>query len=214
MKAAACHNIQIDEQVASQLNVSRETIDKLAEYLAILGKWQAKINLISAKTLPDAWRRHILDSAQLAPFLPLTPSHILDIGSGAGFPGLVLSIVTPHRVTLVESDQRKAIFLRTVIRELNLTAEVINERIEAVAPVGASIVTARALAPVEKLLFWLDQQLPSVEKCLFLKGASVREELTALESYPNIDHRIFPSVSSTDGAVLELDTSKHHGMEF
>jgi 16S rRNA (guanine527-N7)-methyltransferase len=116
-------------------------------------------------------------------------------------------------VTLVESDQRKAIFLRTVIRELNLTADVINERIETVAPVGASIVTARALAPLQRLLLWLHPQLPSVEKCLFLKGASVREELTALESYPNIDHRIFPSVSSTDGAVLELDTSKHHGME-
>jgi 16S rRNA (guanine527-N7)-methyltransferase len=145
--------------------------------------------------------------------LPTTASHILDIGSGAGFPGLVLSIVTPHKVTLVESDQRKAIFLRTVIRELNLTADVINERIETVAPVGASIVTARALAPLQRLLLWLHPQLPSVEKCLFLKGASVREELTALESYPNIDHRIFPSVSSTDGAVLELDTSKHHGME-
>ena len=213
MKAAGCHNIQIDEQVASQLNVSRETIARLAEYLAILVKWQAKINLISSKTLPDAWRRHILDSAQLTSFLPTTASHILDIGSGAGFPGLVLSIVTPHKVTLVESDQRKAIFLRTVIRELNLTADVINERIETVAPVGASIVTARALAPLQRLLLWLHPQLPSVEKCLFLKGASVREELTALESYSNIDHRIFPSVSSTDGAVLELDTSKHHGME-
>ena len=164
MKPAGCHNIQIDEQVASQLNVSRETIARLAEYLAILVKWQAKINLISSKTLPDAWRRHILDSAQLTSFLPTTASHILDIGSGAGFPGLVLSIVTPHRVTLVESDQRKAIFLRTVIRELNLTADVINERIETVAPVGASIVTARALAPLQRLLLWLHPQLPSVEK--------------------------------------------------
>ena len=107
--------IPLDRRVVDQLNVSRETIEQLAAYLALLAKWQPRINLVSSATLADAWRRHILDSAQLAGYLPENGAHILDIGSGAGFPGLVLSIITDNQVTLVESDQRKSVFLQTVI---------------------------------------------------------------------------------------------------
>ena len=205
--------IPLDRRVIDQLNVSRETINQLAAYLALLAKWQPRINLVSSATLAVAWRRHILDSAQLAVFLPENGAQILDIGSGAGFPGLVLSIITDNQVTLVESDQRKSVFLQTVIRELGLTAAVRNERIEATPELGAGIVTARALASVEQLLLLLDRQLPSVERCLFLKGASLREELTALQSYPNIEHRIHPSVTSQDGAILELNTTRYPDLE-
>ena len=205
--------IPLDCRVVDQLNVSRETIDQLAAYLALLAKWQPRINLVSSSTLADAWRRHILDSAQLAVFLPENGAHILDIGSGAGFPGLVLSIITDNQLTLVESDQRKSVFLQTVIRELGLTATVRNERIEAIPALGAGIVTARALASVERLLLLLDRQLPSIERCLFLKGASLQEELTALQSYPNIVHSIHPSVTSQDGSILELNTTRHPDLE-
>jgi 16S rRNA (guanine527-N7)-methyltransferase len=205
--------IKRDEGIIDQLNVSRETSEKLAAYLVLLEKWHLKMNLVSTSTLPDAWRRHILDSAQLAPYLPQLPSHIMDIGSGAGFPGLVLAIITGHKVTLVESDTRKSIFLRTVICELNLTAEVVNQRVESLPPLGAKIITARALAPLDRLLGWLDQHLDAAQKCLFLKGVSVQDELTALNSYPTIEHRVFPSISNADGVVLELDVSNHPGTE-
>ena len=205
--------IPLDHRVVDQLSVSRETIDQLAAFLALLSKWQPRINLVSSATLADAWHRHILDSAQLAVFLPETGAHILDIGSGAGFPGLVLSIITDNQVTLVESDQRKSVFLQTVIRELGLSTTVRNERVEAIPAMGANIVTARALAPIKRLLQLLDKQLPSVEKCLFLKGASLQEELTALQSYPNIEHRIYPSVTSQDGSILELNTTRHPDLE-
>lgn len=205
--------ITLDQGVVDQLNVSRETIDQLTLYLALLEKWQPRINLVSSSTLADAWRRHVLDSAQLVSFLPENDVHILDIGSGAGFPGLVLSIITGNRLTLVESDQRKTVFLQTVIRELGLTASVKNARIEVIPTLGADIVTARALASVERLLKLLERQLRSVERCLFLKGASLQEELTVLQSYPTIEHCIYPSVTSEDGAVLELDTSRHPNTE-
>ena len=205
--------IPLDHRVVDQLSVSRETIDQLAAFLALLSKWQPRINLVSSATLADAWHRHILDSAQLAVFLPETGAHILDIGSGAGFPGLVLSIITDNQVTLVESDQRKSVFLQTVIRELRLSTTVRNERVEAIPAMGANIVTARALAPIKRLLQLLDKQLPSVEKCLFLKGASLQGELTALQSYPNIEHRIYPSVTSQDGSILELNTTRHPDLE-
>ena len=205
--------IPLDHRVVDQLSVPRETIDQLAAFLALLSKWQPRINLVSSATLADAWHRHILDSAQLAVFLPETGAHILDIGSGAGFPGLVLSIITENQVTLVESDQRKSVFLQTVIRELRLSTTVRNERVEAIPAMGANIVTARALAPIKRLLQLLDKQLPSVEKCLFLKGASLQGELTALQSYPNIEHRIYPSVTSQDGSILELNTTRHPDLE-
>jgi len=205
--------IPLDRRVVDSLSVSRETIGKLTAYLALMAKWQPRINLVSSATLGDAWRRHILDSAQLASFLPENGAHILDVGSGAGFPGLVLSIMTDNKVTLVESDQRKSVFLQTVIRELGLTANVRNERIEAMQAIGASIVTARALASIERLLQLLSRQLFSVERCLFLKGASLQEELTTLQSYPNIGYRIHPSVTSQDGAILELNTTRHPDLE-
>ena len=205
--------VPIDQGVADHLNVSRETIDKLEIYLAVLLKWQPRINLVSPATLPHVWNRHIFDSAQLATFLPEDGAHILDVGSGAGFPGIVLSIITGNKVTLVESDQRKAIFLQTVIRELGLTACVKNARIESIPPLGAEFVTARALASVARLLNLLERQFHSVERCFFLKGASLQEELTVLQSYPTIEYRIYPSVTSETGAVLELGTSRHPNLE-
>ena len=211
MKGAG--KIPVDQGTVDKLNVSRETIDQLATYLALLQKWQPRINLVSSSTLAYAWRRHVLDSAQLVSFLPENDAHILDIGSGAGFPGLVLSIITGNSLTLVESDQRKTVFLQTVIRELGLTASVKNSRIEVIPTLGADIVTVRALASVERLLKLLERQLPSVERCLFLKGASLQEELTVLQSYPTIDYCIYPSVTSEDGAVLELYTSRHPNTE-
>jgi 16S rRNA (guanine527-N7)-methyltransferase len=192
------------QQVADRLNVSRETLQKLSSYVALLEKWQPRINLVSAATLPDIWQRHILDSGQLAAHMPVHTQKILDIGSGAGFPGLVLSIIGDWHVQLVESDQRKAVFLQTVIRELGLTAKVSNCRIEAVPPAYPDVITARALAAMPKLMHLITPQLHSRLTCLFLKGGSVEEELTSFHSYSTMTPQLYPSLSCDDGVIVKL----------
>ena len=192
------------DQVGELLNVSRETIEKFQAYLTLLEKWQRRINLVSNSTLAEAWQRHILDSGQLAAHYPPQTKHILDVGSGAGFPGLVLAIMGGVTVDLVESDQRKAVFLSTVIRELGLPAKVHNQRIETMPNLRPDVITARALASVPKLLNLIGTQLHPDCACLFLKGASVKDELTNLQSYSTMVATTYPSLSGSTGVVLEL----------
>ncbi len=158
--------------------VDAAVLDKLDAYLANLEKWQRAINLVGRKTLEDPWRRHILDSAQLAPLLPETAAKIADLGSGAGLPGLVLAIMTGADVHLIESDQRKATFIRETARVTGTVVTIHVARIENVTPLGADVVTARALAPLDRLLPWAHRHLTSGGKSLLLKGAEVDEELT------------------------------------
>ncbi|XDZ68669.1 16S rRNA (guanine(527)-N(7))-methyltransferase RsmG [Alphaproteobacteria bacterium LSUCC0226] len=196
------------DDVARLLNVSRETIDKFRAYLTLLEKWQARINLVANSTLAEAWQRHILDSGQLAAFYPPQTKKIMDVGSGAGFPGLVLAIMGGVTVDLVESDQRKAVFLSTVIRELDLPAKVHNQRIETLPQLFPDVITARALAPVPKLLKLIENQLSPKSVCLFLKGAAVQDELTNSQTYSTMDATTHPSLSGPTGVVLELKNSR------
>jgi len=196
------------DDVARLLSVSRETIDKFRAYLTLLEKWQARINLVANSTLAEAWQRHILDSGQLAAFYPPQTKNIMDVGSGAGFPGLVLAIMGGVTVDLVESDQRKAVFLSTVIRELDLPAKVHNQRIETLPQLFPDVITARALAPVPKLLKLIENQLSPKSVCLFLKGAAVQDELTNLQTYSTMDATTHPSLSGPTGVVLELKNSR------
>jgi len=196
------------DDVARLLNVSRETIDKFRAYLTLLEKWQARINLVANSTLAEAWQRHILDSGQLAAFYPPQTKNIMDVGSGAGFPGLVLAIMGGVTVDLVESDQRKAVFLSTVIGKLDLPAKVHNQRIETLPQLLPDVITARALAPVPKLLKLIENQLSLESVCLFLKGAAVQDELTNLQTYSTMDATTHPSLSGPTGVVLELKNSR------
>jgi len=196
------------DQVGELLNVSRETIDKFQLYLTLLEKWQRRINLVSNSTLANAWQRHILDSGQLVAYYPPQTRQILDVGSGAGFPGLVLAIMGGVKVDLVESDQRKAVFLSTVIRELGLPAKVHNQRIETMPNLHPDVITARALAPVPKLLNLIENHMSAECVCLFLKGASVEDELTNLQSYSTMVATTHPSLSGSIGVVLEIKNSR------
>ena len=135
---------------------------------------------------------------------PPNTKKILDVGSGAGFPGLVLAIMGNVQVDLVESDQRKAIFLSTVIRSLGLPAKVHNQRIESLSSLAPDVITARALAPVSKLMKLIENQISHDTVCLFLKGVSVEDELTDLQSYSTMIPVNHPSLSSPNGVVLEL----------
>src|SRR5262247_2849484 len=145
--------------LAADVDVSRETIDRLSAYAALLVKWQSRINLVSAATLADLWRRHMLDSAQLFPLLPPNTQAVVDLGSGAGFPGLVLAILGIPEVHLIESDQRKCVFLAEAARVADASPIIHNKRIEQLEGLSAEVVTARACAPLDQLLTYAQRFL-------------------------------------------------------
>lgn len=194
------------EGFAEAAGVSRETSVRLERYLALLIKWQKTINLVAQSSLDDPWRRHFLDSAQLAPHIG-DAGIVVDLGSGAGFPGLVLAIVAPRlAVHLIESDARKAAFLIEAVRETGASAKVHCLRAESAARAvpPAEIVTARALAPLPTLLQLAVPLLRTNGACLFLKGAGVEAELTQAGKTWKMDGERFPSRSDPTGTILRL----------
>ncbi|WP_448205197.1 16S rRNA (guanine(527)-N(7))-methyltransferase RsmG [Azospirillum sp. sgz302134] len=184
--------------------VSRETLDRLAAYEATLRKWQPKINLVGPSTLPDAWRRHFLDSAQLLPLIPESVRVLVDLGSGAGFPGLVLAIMGVPEVHLIESDARKCAFLREAARAAGARVTVHNKRIEAVSGIEADVVTARALAPLNNLLSWAHPFIGSRGVAIFPKGQNVAEELTDTTKYWMMRTERFDSQTDPTGTILRV----------
>ena len=145
------------EGFARLAGVSRETLERLQAYVALLSAWNRRINLVGVNTIGDVWRRHILDSAQLMPLLPEEARVVVDIGSGGGLPGLVLTILGVPEVHLVESDQRKAAFLREAQRVTGAPVIVHAQRAERLPPIPADAIVARAVAPVDNLLLMVDK---------------------------------------------------------
>lgn len=197
-----------------RLDVSRETSDRLQGLAELLKKWNPAINLVSKTTLPQAWTRHILDSAQLYTLAPPQVPHWADLGSGGGFPGLVIAILSreldPARVvTLVESDQRKATFLREAARQLGLSVAVIADRIEAIAPLSASVLSARALAGLPDLCAFAARHLSPTGLALYPKGASFQEELDQARRDWAFDVTIHPSDTDPASVVLALKAVTH-----
>ena len=192
------------EEFFASVAVSRETEEKLRAYAALLIKWQARINLVGPATIPDLWRRHFLDSAQLFPHLPDGP--VLDLGSGAGFPGLVLAVMRGQGdpVHLVESDGRKGAFLREAARITGAPAVIHTSRIEALKVFEIGAVTARALAPVATLLGLVEPFLTPTVQCLFLKGERLEDELTEAGKDWKMTADRIPSLSDPNGFILSL----------
>ncbi len=180
------------------------TLARLVAYADLLVRWQARINLVGPDTVADLWRRHMLDSAQLFPRLPPGCRRVVDFGSGAGFPGLVLAVMGAPDVHLVESDTRKAAFLREAARVSATQVTVHVGRIERLPPLGADVVTARALAPLAKLLELAAPHLAPGGRCLFLKGRGAEDELTAARKEWMITADRTPSVTDPSGLILEL----------
>lgn len=203
------------EEFQRETRVSRETLDRLESYAALLLEWNRAINLVSEKSLGDLWRRHMLDSAQLMHYLPNSPDTlerrrvIVDLGSGAGFPGMVLSILGAGDVHLVESDQRKTVFLREVAREVGSDAHIHGVRIEQMRDIPADVVTARALAPLPELLELSAPFLSDGGTALFLKGKSATSELEAAEKDWVIETERYPSLSDPSGIVLSVGVQGH-----
>jgi len=193
------------EGFAKLARVSRETLERLQAYVGLLTAWNRRINLVGPNTIGDVWRRHILDSAQLMPLLPDDARVVVDIGSGAGLPGLILSILGVPEVHLVESDQRKAAFLREAQRVTGAPVTIHAQRAERLTPFPADAVVARAVAPVDNLLLMVDKFRGRHTICLFLKGKGIEEELTRLPPALKMKARILPSRSDPTGRILRLE---------
>jgi len=189
--------------------VSRETAERLDGLAALLLKWQATTNLVAPSTLPHLWTRHIADSLQLVPFAPDTAEVWVDLGSGGGFPGLVVAAALAERagflLHLVESNGKKAAFLREAVRVLGLPAQVHAVRIEDFLPRFAEpvhVISARALASLPILLGYAEKAIESGAQGLFLKGQDVEAELTDSSKYWNIEATLQPSLTDPHGRVV------------
>ena len=221
---------------AAAFGVSRETVARLETYEALLRQWQKAVNLVAARTLEAVWQRHFADSAQLVELAPPGARSWLDLGSGAGFPGLVVAILLaePHRsglpmappcpgeptvsapqpgsgrVTLIESDSRKVAFLGTVARQTGIAVDILSTRIETcttqsrVAP--PDVVTARALAPLDKLLSLAAPFLSPRTVGLFLKGREAAKEVEAARKAWTFNSALIPSSTEAEAHIVRVST--------
>lgn len=190
--------------------VSRETLKHFELYADMLEKWQNSINLVSKSTLSDKWRRHFYDSAQLIDYITTSgkPLTILDLGSGAGFPGLVLSLLGAGEVHLVEGVGKKCSFMKQVIQKTNMNATVHNERIEGMESFPVDLITSRACADLGKLLDLTFPFMTDLTECLFLKGAKSDEEIYHASKKWCFEVKKTPSKSEESGMILHLSKVK------
>ncbi len=205
----------LEEMRELRVDVSRETRDQLEALVHTLGRWQKAINLVGKGTLEDIWVRHILDSAQLFPLIPKQARTLADLGSGGGFPGLVLAALRPDlQVTLIESDARKGAFLGEAGRRMGLKAlpKIVISRIEAAAPAGADVVTARALAPLGQLLVWAAPHKGDTAICLFHKGKGWQGEVTEAKKDWDFEAQPFSSVTDRESVLLRINQFAAKGL--
>jgi 16S rRNA (guanine527-N7)-methyltransferase len=192
---------------ARQFDVSRETVERLQVLDEMVQKWNPRINLISRSTIPNVWSRHIADSAQLWRLRPSRATNWLDLGAGAGFPGLVIAAMGEGdgvEMTLVESDTRKSVFLGEAAREMGLSVRVLTDRIEALGPVGADVVSARAVAPLSVLIGYAEKHMRSGGIALFPKGATVHNEIREAEKLWSFEATIHRSITDPAAAIVEV----------
>lgn len=200
-------------QLVGFADVSRETMERLIVFDQLIRKWNPTINLISKASMDDLWSRHIEDSAQIYQHIPLDAVKCVDIGSGGGLPGIVLAVIAkdlaPERqFTLIESDQRKATFLRQAVRTLDLNTKVLANRTEAVNPLRADLLSARALAPLSKLLATAQHHLTPKGTCLFPKGETYVQEIADARKQFVFDCDAIQSLTDPKGAILKI-----HGIQ-
>jgi 16S rRNA (guanine527-N7)-methyltransferase len=196
------------EEFAALAGVSRETLARLKLYAGLLEEENARHNLVSRGSLAELWRRHMWDCAQIAPLVPSSAKSLVDLGSGAGFPGLVLAEILKDRpgfrAVLIEATAKKCRFLKSVAERLQLPVEVRNARIETVEAQAFDVVTARACAPLPLLLAYAQRFWGPGTVGLLHKGQNVGVELTEARKSWRINVRRHPSHSDPSGVVLEL----------
>ena len=197
------------KEFIKRMDVSRETLNGFHEYVVLLSKWNKKINLVSKNTLVDIWERHFLDSGQIIKHVEASGKRWVDVGSGAGFPGLVVALLLRDRkidcdLVLVEKNPKKGFFLKEVIRKLNLSVEVVNDNIDTLEPLNADILTARAFSELNNLIEIAFRHRKKEGICLFLKGENYRIELDKTLNYWFFDYDIIDSLSSSSGKIIRV----------
>ena len=191
-------------------NVSRETFDLLKAYEASLVEWQKKFNLVSNSSLEDCWNRHFVDSAQLFKFIPEGAKTLLDFGSGAGFPAMVLAIMakekTPYlKIALVESINKKTLYLNEVKKICGLDVEIFNQRIENLPQQKVDVITSRAMASLKELFKYATPFCHKETICIFPKGKKYAEEIEEAKKIWNFEYKIFDSETSDEGKILVIN---------
>ena len=205
----------LEEMQELRVDVSRETRDQLEALVHTLGRWQKAINLVGKATLEDIWVRHVLDSAQLVPLIPKDARTLVDLGSGGGFPGLVLAALRPELdVTLIEADIRKGAFLAEAGRRMSLKKQpkVVISRIETAPPTQADVVTARALAPLAQLLGWAAPHKGDTAICLFHKGKGWQAEVTEAKKDWDFEAQPYSSVTDRESVLLRISQFSTKGL--
>jgi 16S rRNA (guanine527-N7)-methyltransferase len=192
------------DDFARLANVSRETFSRLKIYADTLAKWQGAINLVAPSTMADMWRRHFLDSAQIYALAPASAKTWIDLGSGAGFPGMVLAIMGAKVMRLVESDRKKCEFLRQVSIATKTAVVIENRRIEEISGLKADVIVSRALAPLPKLMMLAEGFATEESVALFLKGQGVVDELTETAKYWNIRPERIQSLTDSSGVIVRV----------
>lgn len=188
--------------------VSREAHERLMKYSDLLLKWNSTINLISSSTIHEVLQRHIIDSLQLLKFITNKDISIVDIGSGAGLPGIILSIAGISKVTLVESNSRKAAFLLQAAKLSKGKVEIVNDRIEDIVDLKCDIVTSRAFADLDKI-FTLSQGIDITDKYLLHKGEKYKEEISKTKKHWLFNSKVHDSITFDCGKILEITDVKH-----
>ena len=196
-------------EFVKSLNVSRETLNGFYEYETLLSKWNEKINLVSKNTLVDIWERHFLDSGQIIKHVEASGKRWVDVGSGAGFPGLVVALLLRDRkidcdLVLVEKNPKKGFFLNEVIRKLNLNVGVVNDNIYSLDFLNADILTARAFSELNNLIEITFRHRKKEGICLFLKGENYRIELDKTLNYWFFNYDIVDSISCSSGKIIRV----------
>lgn len=197
------------ENILEAYNVSRETIDELKKYEALVVEWNNKFNLISKSSVQYIWERHVLDSLQLCQFIKNTDKIMYDFGSGAGFPAIVLSIVGKQlfpelKIFLVESITKKALFLNTVKNELNLNIEVINDRIENIKAKNIDLISSRAMASLDRLIDYSKPFCNKNTRLIFPKGSKYKEEIDLSLKKWKFDFDVIQSKTDETGKILYI----------
>ena len=195
-------------EVAQLTGVCEATLERVGAFLTLLEAHRSRLNLIGPREQGRIWRRHVLDSLQLAPLIPSSARALADLGSGAGFPGLVLAChlqqTSDARVYLVEKSPKKSAFLQAAVAQLGLPAIVLTQRAEEGPTRPADVVTARALAPLSQLLALSKGWLVQEGRALFLKGRDAADELSLARQHWAFEADIRPSLSSPEGCVLTV----------
>lgn len=197
------------EKLLGDLSVSRETIDRLNRFADLIKRWNTTINLVSKASIDDLWGRHIIDSLQVFRAAPATNDWV-DLGSGGGFPGLIAAIVgvdeaPDTKFTLIESDNRKATFLRNAVRESGASCTVISERAEAVLPLMAGVVSARALADLSGLLQLATRHMRDDGVALFPKGESWQNEVDKARQKWRFQLDPITSITEPKAVILKIE---------